>query len=81
MKNYIYNTDIGTFEIKKIEHLRYELWIEEELLGSYESAEKAAEDVATFNTDYMEWDEFENELEHYPRTLSEWSEVKEDAPH
>ncbi|RLA72591.1 MAG: hypothetical protein DRG24_02540 [Epsilonproteobacteria bacterium] len=81
MKNYIYNTDIGTFEIKQIEHLRYELWIEEELLGSYESAEIAAEDVATFNTDYMEWDEFENELEHYPRTLSEWTEVKEDAPY
>lgn len=46
MKNYIYNTDIGTFEIRQKGHLLYQLWIEEELLGEYASAELAATDVA-----------------------------------
>ena len=41
MKNYIYNADIGTFNIRQTGHLRYELWIKEELLGEYESAELA----------------------------------------
>ena len=35
MNSYIYNSDIGTFEIKQVEHRRYELWLKEELLGSY----------------------------------------------
>ncbi len=33
MKRYIYNSDIGTFEIRQMSHLLYQLWIEEELLG------------------------------------------------
>ena len=80
MHAYTYNSDIGTFEIKQIGHKRYELWIENELLGSYECAEFAAEDVADFNTDYIEWDKFENELQHFPSDLSKWSEIKEAAP-
>ena len=80
MQTYIYNSDVGTFEIRQIGHKRYELWIEEELLGSYESAEMAARDVANFNTDYTEWDRFKNELENYPSSLSEWAEVKEESP-
>lgn len=80
MKNYIYNSDVGTFAIVYKGHLQYELWIEEELLGEYESAELAAEDVAVFNTDYPEWDRFKNELENYPRSLSEWTPVSEEIP-
>ena len=80
MRCYTYNSAIGTFEIKHISHERYELWIEDEMLGSYESAEFAAQDVAEFNTDYIEWDRFENELEHFPFNLSQWVEVKEDSP-
>jgi hypothetical protein len=80
MKAYQYNSPIGTFEIRQIGHLRYELWIEDEMLGSYESPESAAEDVATFNTDYNEWDRFENELEDVAKSLNDWTKVKEASP-
>lgn len=80
MQVYRYNSPIGIFEIRQVGHLRYELWIEEERLGEYESAESAATDVATFNTDYLEWDRFENELENFPKDLSDWTEVKEASP-
>ena len=80
MQAYTYNANIGTFEIKQIGHERYELWIGEELLGSYESAEFAANDVAAFNTGYSEWDKFENELQNFPSGLSQWAEVKEESP-
>ncbi|MEA3372313.1 MAG: hypothetical protein U9Q62_01360 [Campylobacterota bacterium] len=80
MHIYTYNSDIGTFEIKQIGHERYELWVEEELLGSYESAESAARDVAEFNTDYTEWDRFKNELQNVPSDLGSWATVKEALP-
>ncbi|MEA3372318.1 MAG: hypothetical protein U9Q62_01385 [Campylobacterota bacterium] len=80
MHTYSYNSDIGTFEIKQTGHKRYELWIEEELLGAYESAEFAAQDVAEFNTDYIEWDKFENELHNFPSDLSKWATLKEASP-
>ena len=80
MKNYVYNSDIGTFEIVHKGHLRYQLWIGEELLGEYENAELAAEDVANFNTDYVKWDRFKNELENFPATLAEWTVVSEETP-
>lgn len=80
MKMYIYNSDVGRFEIRQIGHKRYDLWIKEEMIGTYESAEHAAEDVANFNTDYVEWDRFRNELENFPATLSEWAEIKEENP-
>jgi len=80
MKMYIYNSDVGRFEIRQIGHKRYDLWIEEEMLGSYDSAERAAKDVADFNTDYVEWDRFKNELESFPSDLSKWAQVKEASP-
>ena len=80
MKNYLYNTDIGTFEIRKIGHERYQLWIEEEMLGEYGSPEEAADDVASFNTDYPEWDKMENEWENVPHTLADWTPVAEETP-
>ncbi|WP_415405496.1 hypothetical protein ACLHDG_07130 [Sulfurovum sp. CS9] len=80
MKSYIYNTGIGTFEIRQMSHLLYQLWIEEELLGEYESAELAATDVARFDTNYVEWDKLENELENVPTSLDQWTAVTEEAP-
>lgn len=78
MKSYICNTDIGVFEIHQKGHQHYQLWIEDELLGEYESAESAAGDVALFNTGYVEWDKFENELENIPMTIRDWSVVTEE---
>lgn len=80
MKNYIYNADIGTFNIRQTDHLRYQLWINEELLGEYESAELAAADVANFDTDYVEWDELENKIENVPVNLAQWAAVTEETP-
>lgn len=77
MKRYIYNTDIGTFEIRQTGHLLYQLLIEEELLGEYASAEMAAEDVAGFDTDYVEWDKLENELKNVPINLVQWAVITE----
>ena len=80
MATYLYNTDIGTFETREVRHRLYELWIEEENLGSYDSAESAAEDVASFNTGYVEWDRFENEETNVPAGLHEWSLISEEKP-
>ena len=80
MRTYTYNSDIGTFEIKPFGHEKYELWLEEELLGTYESAKFAAQDVADFNTGYIEWDRFKNELQNFPSDLSRWRKVKEESP-
>jgi len=80
MKNYLYNADIGTFEIRKLSHERYQLWLDEEMLGEYASAEEAAADVAGFNTDYPEWDKLKNELQNVPLTLDDWARVGEETP-
>lgn len=81
MSIYTYNTAVGTFEIREDHYGRFELWIEDEKLGSYESAESAAKDVTIFNTGYNEWDAFENELtDNHPSNLNDWSKVMEDSP-
>jgi hypothetical protein len=80
MSSYLFNADIGTFEIRPVAHERCQLWIGEEMLGEYESAEKAAADVAAFNTDYPQWDKLENEYENVPRTLADWTPVTEEIP-
>lgn len=80
MKRYIYNSDIGTFEIRQTGHLLYQLWIGEELLGEYTNADLAAVDVAGFDIGYVEWDKLENKLKNVPDNLSKWSVVTEEAP-
>ena len=80
MKNYLYNANIGTFEIRQKSHLLYQLWLGEELLGEYATAELAAEDVANFETNYIEWDKLENELENVPNGIAQWTMVAEDTP-
>ena len=71
MKNYLYNADIGTFEIRQVSHELYQLWLEEEMLGEYADAAEAAADVA---------DKLENEIENVPATLGDWASVTEETP-
>lgn len=83
MHTYIFNTDLGTFEISNMHtsnhhHRTYELWLEDEKLGEYATAQDAAEDVATFNTGYVEWDTLESDAIEVPGTISEWTEVPVD---
>ncbi len=80
MRTYTYNTDIGTFEIREVGHQLYELWIEDENLGFYDSPESAAADVAAFNTGYIEWDRFENEEANVPADLGKWNFVTAQRP-
>jgi len=58
----------------------FQLWMREELLGEYASAELAAEDVAAFDTDYAAWDQLKNELDDIPTDLSEWTSRAEETP-
>ncbi len=79
MKKYIYNADIGTFTIRQLGRYLYQLWINDEMLGEYESAQKAAQDVAQFNTDYVEWDTLENKAENVPKSLSDWTSISQET--
>lgn len=80
MQIYQYNSPAGIFEIRQTGHLRYELWIKDEMLGSYVNPGDAAMDVAAFDTGYVEWDRLENELEDIAKTLDDWTEVTEASP-
>ena len=80
MRIYEFNADLGTFGIRQRGHARYELWLEEEMLGSYESPESAALDVSAFNTGFNEWDTLENEVTNYPQDLTQWAKVEEESP-
>lgn len=80
MAIYVYNTDLGTFEITNQHHRGFELWLEDEKLGEYASAEEAAIDVASFNTGHLEWDDLESELHRVPANLSYWRQVQTDTP-
>lgn len=83
MHTYIFNTDLGTFEITNAHvnnhhHRTYELWLDDEKIGEYARAGDAAEDVASFNTGYIEWDTLESEGMHVPETIEGWTEVRRD---
>lgn len=77
---YLYNSKIGTFEIREEQYGRYELWIDDEKLDIYTNPELAADDVANFDTGYNEWDKFENEFIEHPKNLDDWKRVKEESP-
>jgi hypothetical protein len=81
---YIFNTDLGAFEITNAHpsnhhHRMYELWLEDEKLGEYATAEEAAADVAGFNTGYVEWDNLESDGVRVPETIGAWTEVFSNA--
>ena len=81
MHTYIFNTDVGTFEITNMHptnhhHRTYELWIEDEKLGEYLSAQDAAEDVAAFNTGFAEWDNQSGDGMRVPESIEGWTKVE-----
>ena len=83
MHTYIYNTDLGTFEITNANinnhhHRIYELWLENEKIGEYATAQDSADDVADFNTGYVEWDTLESDDIQPPRSIEAWTEVRAD---
>ena len=83
MHTYIYNTDLGTFEITNANsnnhhHRTYELWLENEKLGEYATAQDAAKDVTDFNTGYVKWDNLESDGIQAPENIETWTEVRAD---
>jgi hypothetical protein len=84
MHTYVFNTDLGTFEITNIRpsnhhHRTYELWLGDEKIGEYATAQEAAQDVAAFNTGYVEWDSLESDAMRVPGNIKGWTEVTADA--
>jgi len=80
MHTYIFNTELGTFEITNVHptnhhHRMYELWLEDDKIGEYATAREAAEDVAAFNTGWLEWDELESNGIHVPGFIEGWKEI------
>ncbi len=79
MHIYIYNTDLGTFEITNHKHHNYyDLLLNDEKLGEYATAQDAADDVREFNTNCIQWDQLESSSTSAPNSLEEWQEVTHD---
>ncbi len=53
---WLFKTKFGTLRIEKLPNSRYGLYLEDELLGSYHSAEAAAEIVYSCTTGHDGWD-------------------------
>jgi len=70
---WLYRSTCGLFTIKVEPDGRYGLWLEEELLGTYETAALAADDVYTQSTGAYEWDDQEPVEE--PSDLSKWDDA------
>lgn len=84
MHTYVFNTDLGTFEItnqypSNHHHRMYELWLEDEKIAEYATAEEAAAEMAAFNTGYTEWDNLEEDGTEVPQTIAGWNEVVSNA--
>jgi hypothetical protein len=67
---WIYRSKIGTFKIIPNRKGRFDLWFDEDVLGSYHSPQMAADDVYTQSTGCFEWDSLDPVME--PADLSEW---------
>ena len=70
---YHYKTRVGTFWIAPQPNVpgRFWLGVDDEALGSYHSAEAAADDVYSQSTGYYEWDAIEEPVTS-PCDLSDW---------
>ncbi len=67
---YNFKTLIGLFTIKSYANGGYILFLNDNAMGSYDSAEAAAENVAMCKTGIYEWDK-QGSVEE-PKSLSDW---------
>jgi hypothetical protein len=65
-----FRTKLGTLRIEKLPNSRYGLYLEDELLGSYHSAEAAAEVVSSCSTGHDGWDSSGPVVA--PKDLTDW---------
>lgn len=73
MRIYQYRSPIGRFLIKLHTKDRWDLWLRDELLGSYHSAVAAADDVYTQTTGDYDWDSLQGA--DIPTDIYEWEVV------
>jgi hypothetical protein len=73
MSNYTYETPVGTFSIRPIAKKTYGLLINDNLLGSYLSADEAADDVYRHNSGWSKWDDLHGSVQKAPVDLSGWA--------
>jgi hypothetical protein len=73
MKIYPYRSPIGHFFIKSQADGRWGIWLKDDLLGSYNSAIAAADDVYTQVTGDYDWDTLDSV--DIPTDISEWEVV------
>lgn len=75
---YIYKSPVGVFWIK-LHNGRFVLGIDNQMLGSYNSAVAAADDVYTFSTGCFKWDKHCADIDYQlnvPTDIYEWECVK-----
>lgn len=68
---YYFRGPIGLFKIKPYNG-RYQLWFNGDIVGVYNSAVAAADDVYTHTTGCYEWDDLDGRVTP-PSDLSEWT--------
>ena len=73
MNTYTYETPVGTFTIWPIAKKTYGLSLDEYLLGSYLSADKAADDVYRHKSGWKEWDNLKGSSLDIPFNLNGWA--------
>jgi len=73
VKIYQYISPIGRFVIKPQDNGRWGLWFSDDLLGSYQSAMAAADDVYTQATGNFGWDSLDGI--DIPTDIYEWEMV------
>ena len=72
MNSYTYETPVGTFLIRPIAKKTYGLLINDHLLGSYLSAEEAADVVYRHKSGWSKWDDLQGDDQITPVDLSGW---------
>lgn len=74
MLMYLYRSPIGVFTIRYING-RFTLCFSNDVLGHYNSAVAAADDVYTHTTSLYEWDDLDGQVDDVPTDIYEWEQI------
>jgi hypothetical protein len=72
MNSYSCETKVGIFWIKPIAKKTYGLLINNNMLGSFRSADEAADNVYRHESGWKEWDALQGDDQNAPAELSGW---------
>lgn len=71
---YVYRSPIGIFSIRVLNG-RYALCFSDDVLGYYNSAISAADDVYTHTTGHDKWDSLDCQVNDVPTDIYEWEKI------